>query len=108
MLQRTRGVFRKQTEAWIRVRQELGVGGDLGLDAYAYKPRVMPGAVLKVILQHGVMTERDAWDSVRKAVDFMPADFYSPIRRRKKAVDAIHAAGGLAVHAHPGLVPDQD
>src|SRR5438874_1175622 len=70
--------------------------------------RVMPGAVLKVILQHGVIAERDAWDSVRKAVDFMPADFYAPIPSPKEAVDAIHAAGGLAVHAHPGLVPDQD
>ena len=108
MLQRTQSVFRKQTEAWIRVLQELGIGGDLGLDAYAYKPTVMPGAVLKVILQHGVMAERDAWDSVRKAVDFMPADFYAPIPSPKEAVDAIHAAGGLAVHAHPGLVPDQD
>src|SRR3989442_1322583 len=25
-----------------------------------------------------------------------------------RAVEAIHAAGGLAVHAHPGSVPDQD
>jgi predicted metal-dependent phosphoesterase TrpH len=108
MLQRTQKVFRKQTEAWIRVLQEQGVGAQLGLDAYAFKPTVMPGAVLKVILQHGLMTERDAWDSVRKAVDFMPADFYSPIPSPREAIDAIHAAGGLAVHAHPGLVPDQD
>ncbi len=108
MLQRTQGVFRKQTEAWIRVLREQGIGGDLGLDAYAYKPTVMPGAVLKVVLQHGLMTERNAWDSVRKAVDFMPADFYAPIPSPKEAIEAIHAAGGLAVHAHPGLVPDQD
>jgi predicted metal-dependent phosphoesterase TrpH len=38
----------------------------------------------------------------------MPADFYAPIPSPKEAVDAIHAAGGLAVHAHPGSVPDQD
>ena len=98
MLQRTQSVFRKQTEAWIRVLQELGIGGDLGLDAYAYKPTVMPGAVLKVILQHGVMAERDAWDSVRKAVDFMPADFYAPIPSPKEAVDAIHEVGFVATH----------
>ena len=108
MLHRTQGVFRKQTEAWIRVLREQGIGGDLGLDAYAYKPTVMPGAVLKVVLQHGLMSERDAWESVRKAVDFMPADFYSPIPSPREAIDAIHGAGGLAVHAHPGLVPDQD
>jgi predicted metal-dependent phosphoesterase TrpH len=108
ILQRTQGVFRKQTEAWIRVLQEQGIGRDLGLDAFAYKPTVMPGAVLKLILQHGLMAEKDAWDSVRKAVDFMPADFYAPIPSPREAIDAIHAAGGLAVHAHPGSVPDQD
>jgi predicted metal-dependent phosphoesterase TrpH len=108
ILQRTQGVFRKQTEAWIRVLLEQGIGGDLGLEAFAYKPTVMPGAVLKVILQHGLMAEKDAWDSVRKAVDFMPPDFYAPIPSPREAIDAIHAAGGLAVHAHPGSVPDQD
>src|SRR5438045_1214396 len=41
MLQRTQGVFRKQTDAWIRVLQELGIGGNLGLDAYAYKPTAL-------------------------------------------------------------------
>jgi predicted metal-dependent phosphoesterase TrpH len=108
ILERTQGVFRKQTEAWIRVLEEQGIGGDLGLEAFAYKPTVMPGAVLKVVLQHGLMTEKAAWDSVRKAVDFMPADFYAPIPSPREAIDAIHAAGGLAVHAHPGSVPDQD
>jgi len=108
LLERTQGVFRKQTDAWIRILQEQGIGRDLGLEAFAYKPTVMPGAVLKVVLQHGLMTERDAWDSVRKAVDFMPADFYTPIPSPREAIDAIHGAGGLAVHAHPGVVPDQD
>jgi len=90
------------------VLEEQGIGRGLGLEAFAYKPTVMPGAVLKVLLQNGLMTEKDAWDSARKAVDFMPADFYAPIPSPKEAVDAIHAAGGLAVHAHPGSVPDQD
>ena len=108
LLVRTQAVFRLQTEAWIKALHEQGIGDDLGLDAFAYKPTVMPGAVLKLILQHGLMSEKDAWDSVRKAVDFMPPDFYSPIPTPKEAVEAIHAAGGLAVHAHPGSVPDQD
>jgi 3',5'-nucleoside bisphosphate phosphatase len=108
ILDRTQGVFRKQTEAWIRALHEQGIGRDLGLDAFVYKPTVMPGAVLKLILQHGLMSEKDAWESVRKAVDFMPADFYAPIPSPREAIDAIHAAGGLAVHAHPGSVPDQD
>ena len=108
LLSRTQGVFRKQTEAWIRVLEERGIGRDLGLEAFAFKPTVMPGAVLKLVLQHGLMTEKAAWDSVRRAVDFMPADFYAPIPSPREAIDAIHAAGGLAVHAHPGSVPDQD
>ena len=48
MLQRTQSVFRRQTEAWIRVLREQGIGGDLGRDAYAYNPTVMPGAVLNL------------------------------------------------------------
>jgi predicted metal-dependent phosphoesterase TrpH len=108
ILDRTQAVFRRQTEAWLKVLAEQGIGRGLGLEAFAYKPTVMPGAVLKVLLQNGLMTEKDAWDSARKAVDFMPADFYAPIPSPKEAVDAIHAAGGLAVHAHPGSVPDQD
>ena len=108
LLDRTQAVFRRQTEAWIKALHEQGIGDDLDLGAFAYKPTVMPGAVLKLILQHGLMTEKDAWDSVRKAVDFMPPDFYSPIPTPTEAVEAIHAAGGLAVHAHPGSVPDQD
>src|ERR1700737_3888171 len=77
ILDRTQGVFRRQTEAWLKVLAEQGIGRGLGLEAFAYKPTVMPGAVLKVLLQNGLMTEKDAWDSARKAVDFMPADFYA-------------------------------
>jgi predicted metal-dependent phosphoesterase TrpH len=108
MLQRTQGVLRRQSEAWIAVLREQGIARELGLDAFRYKPTLMPGAVLKIVLQHGLMTEKDAWDSVRKAVDFMPPEFYAPIPSPAEAIDAIHAAGGLAVHAHPGSVPDQD
>jgi 3',5'-nucleoside bisphosphate phosphatase len=108
ILERTQGVFRKQSEAWIQVLEEQGIGRELGLEAFAFKPTVMPGAVLKLVLQHGLMTEPNAWASVRKAVDFMPAEFYAPIPSPREAIDAIHAAGGLAVHAHPGSVPDQD
>lgn len=108
LLERTQGVFRRQTEAWIKVLQEQGIADDIDLGAFASRPTVMPGAVLKLILQHGLMTERDAWESVRRAVDFMPPEFYAPIPSPKEAVEAIHAAGGLAVHAHPGSVPDQD
>jgi 3',5'-nucleoside bisphosphate phosphatase len=107
ILERTQGVFRRQTEAWIGVLEAQGLGAALDLDRFAAKPTLMPGAVLKVVLQQGVMTEKEAWDSVRKAVDFMPAEFYAPIPSPKEAIEAIHAAGGLAVHAHPGSVPDQ-
>jgi len=69
---------------------------------------VMPGAVLKLVLQHGLMSEKDAWSSVREAVDFLPTEVYTPMPSPQEAIEAIHAAGGLAVHAHPGTVPDQE
>src|SRR2546428_13770897 len=54
LLDRTQGVFRRQTEAWIKVLYEQGIGEDLDLGAFAHRPTVMPGAVLKLILQHGL------------------------------------------------------
>lgn len=108
VLRRNQAVLRRQTEAWIAVLRELGWGRILGLDAFAHKPMVMPGAVLKLVLQHGLMSEQDAWRSVREAVDHMPPEVYAPVPTPQEAIDAIHAAGGLAVHAHPGSVPDQD
>ena len=107
MIRRTQGVLRRQAEAWIEVLRERGIGRELGLEAYEHKAMVMPGAVLKVILQNRLMSEKEAWESVRKAVDFMPAAFYQPIPSPEEAIDTIHKAGGLAVHAHPGVVPDQ-
>ena len=108
MVQRTQAAFRKQTEAWIHLLDELGLSRGLGLEAYAYKPTLMPGAVLKVVLQHGLMSERQAWDSVRQATATLPAGWDAAVPSPQEAVDAIHAAGGLAVHAHPGSVPDQE
>ena len=108
VIRRNQGVLRRQTEAWIAVLRDLGFGRTLGLDAFAHKPTVMPGAVLKLVLQHGLMSEQDAWRSVREAVDFMAPEVYAPMPSPREAVEAIHAAGGLAVHAHPGSVPDQD
>lgn len=107
MVRRTQGVLRRQAEAWIEVLREQGIGRELGLEAYQHKAMVMPGAILKVILQHRLMSEPDAWASVRKAVDFMPEEFYSPMPSPQEAIETIHRAGGLAVHAHPGVVPDQ-
>lgn len=108
IIKRTQSAFRRQTEAWIKLLHELGFGRGLGLEAFAHKPTLMPGAVLKVVLQHRLMTERQAWDSVRQATATLPADWDSAVPSPQEAVDAIHAAGGLAVHAHPGSVPDQD
>lgn len=108
IIKRTQSAFRRQTEAWIKLLHELGFGRGLGLEAFAHKPTLMPGAVLKVVLQHRLMTERQAWDSVRQATATLPADWDSAVPSPPEAVDAIHAAGGLAVHAHPGSVPDQD
>lgn len=107
VLRRNQQVLRTQTQAWIQVLREKGFGRLLALDAFDHKPMVMPGAVLKLVLQHGLMSEADAWASVRQAVDHLPPDVYAPMPSPQEAVDAIHAAGGLAVQAHPGVVPDQ-
>jgi predicted metal-dependent phosphoesterase TrpH len=108
MLHRTQQVLRRQSEAWIAVLNEQGIGRHLRLDTLTHKPMLMPGAVLKLVLQHGLMAEPEAWRSVRAAVDHMPPEFYAPIPSPAEAVATIHAAGGLAVAAHPGVVPDQD
>lgn len=108
LIHRTQTAVRRQTEAWIQMLREEGIGQHLGLEAFRYKATVMPGAVLKVILQHGLMSEREGWDSVRRATASLPRDWDAAIPSPKEAVEAIHAAGGLAVHAHPGSVPDQD
>ena len=107
LLRRNQSVLRRQSEAWIAVLHERGVARELGLNAFAHKPVVMPGAILKLVLQHGLMSEKQAWESVRQAVDFLPGEVYTALASPREAVDAIHAAGGLAVHAHPGSVPDQ-
>ncbi|HET9849251.1 MAG TPA: PHP domain-containing protein [Candidatus Dormibacteraeota bacterium] len=108
LIQRSQAVFRRQTEAWIDILTEEGIGRQLGLPAFKYKATLMPGAVLKVLLQHGLMNEREGWDSARKATASLPSGFDAAIPSPAEAVEAIHAAGGLAVHAHPGSVPDQD
>ena len=108
IIERTRAVFRRQSLVWIERLLAEGIGGDLGLEALADKPALMPGAVVRVLLQQGRMVESEAWASARRAAATLPADFDRSVPTPAEAVDAIHAAGGLAVHAHPGSVPDQD
>lgn len=107
MIRRTQAVWRLQTETWIRSLLDEGIGRELGLDRFRERLTVMPGAVLKVLLQQGVMSEREAWDRVRASTASLPADWDAAVPSPAEAVEVIHAAGGLAVHAHPGVVPDQ-
>src|SRR3989440_12751848 len=106
LIGRSQAVWGRQTEAGIGALRGRGWSRTLGLDAFAHKPMVMPSAVLKLVLQHGLMSEKDAWSSVREAVDFLPTEAYTPMPSPREAIEAIHAAGGLAVHAHPGTGPD--
>ena len=108
MIRRTQVAFRRQTETWIAALTEQGIGRHLALDSFRFKATLMPGAVLKVVLQHGLMREREAWDSVRAATATLPSGWDAEIPSPREAVETIHEAGGLAVHAHPGSVPDQD
>jgi predicted metal-dependent phosphoesterase TrpH len=108
VLERNQQMLRRQTVAWVEHLEERGIARELHLRRVERKPTPMPGAVLKLILEQGLMTEREAWASVKQAVDDLPADVYSVMPSPKEAVDAIHAAGGLATLAHPGSIPDQD
>ena len=108
MIRRTQAVWRLQTQTWISALLDEGIGRDLGLEAFREKPTVMPGAVLKVLLQHRLMTEREAWDRVRASTATLPRDWDAAVPSPAEAVEVIHAAGGLAVHAHPGVVPNQE
>ena len=91
MIRRTQAVFRRQTEAWITLLMDDHVGRDLHLEAFNYKPTLMPGSVLKLLLQHRLMSEREAWDSVRRATTALPAGFDEPIPSPAEAVETIHA-----------------
>lgn len=108
MIRRTQSAFRRQTEAWMGLLRDRGLDRQLALDRFSERPTLMPGAVLKVVLQQGLMTEREAWDSVRAATATLPKGWDSQVPTPAEAVETIHEAGGLAVHAHPGSVPDQD
>lgn len=108
MIQRTQAAWRLQTETWIAALLDEGIGRDLGLERVPDRPTVMPGAVLKVLLEHRLMTEREAWDRVRASTATLPRDWDAAVPSPAEAVEVIHAAGGLAVHAHPGVVPDQE
>jgi predicted metal-dependent phosphoesterase TrpH len=108
LLRRSQAVLRCQAEAWIAQLLDGGIGRELGVTELTHKPMLMPGAVLKLVLQHRLMTEKDAWNSIRQAVDGLPSRTYASMPSTQEAVEVIHAAGGLAVHAHPGSVPDQD
>ena len=108
MIRRTQSAFRRQTEAWIRMLGDRGIARHLALESFTYRPTLMPGSVLKVVMQHGLMPEREAWDSVRAATATLPKGWDAEVPSPQEAVETIHQAGGLAVHAHPGSVPDQD
>ena len=108
LVRRSQLVLRRQAEAWIDLLLDGGIGHELGLLALSHKPMLMPGAVLKLVLQHRLMSEKDAWNSIRQAVDGLSSETYASMPSPQEAIEAVHAAGGLAVHAHPGSVPDQD
>jgi predicted metal-dependent phosphoesterase TrpH len=108
VLERNQRMLRRQTVAWIDHLEERGLARELDLRGVERKPTPMPGAVMKMILQRGLMTEKEAWSSVKQAVDPLPPDVYSAMPSPKEAVDAIHVAGGFATLAHPGSIPDQD
>src|SRR5256886_14704110 len=68
LLDRTQGVFRRQTEAWIEVLREQGIGNDIDLGAVASRPTVLRGAVSKPILRPRLSSAREACKTFANAV----------------------------------------
>src|SRR5207245_22963 len=90
------GVLRARAAAHRR-----GLGYVTGVEVSPYPP-----LQVRHILGHGVDREPPQLLAVlRPDPHVMP---HQTPPSPQEAVDAIHAAGGLAVHAHPGVVPDQD
>ncbi len=102
---RTQGVLRAQSMAWIEVLRRRGM--EVNFDRLLAKPHLMPGAILKEVLQRRLMPAREAFANLGPSVDFLPAEVYAPMPGPEEVVDAIRAAGGFAVLAHPGTIKDQ-
>jgi predicted metal-dependent phosphoesterase TrpH len=105
LARRTQGVLRAQSMAYLDFLRKRGVTADFS--ALLAKPHLMPGAILKEVLQEHLLPGREALTSVGPAVDFLPAEVYAPMPGPEEVVAAIHAAGGIAVLAHPGTIKDK-
>ncbi len=99
---RTQGVLRAQSLAWIEVLRQRGIEMDFA--PLLAKPHLMPGAILKEVLQRRLMPGREAIAGLSPSVDHLQPEVYAPMPGPEEIVDAIHAAGGIAVLAHPGTI----
>ncbi len=102
---RTQGVLRAQSMAWIDALRKRGVDADF--TSLLARPHLMPAAILKMVLDERLLPAREAIVGVGPAVDFLPAEVYAPMPGPREVVEAIHAAGGLAVLAHPGTIKEK-
>lgn len=81
---------------------------DRNLDNLAERSMIMPNMLVKYLLDHAILAEDVAWGHMESCISSMSERLCRDLASPAEAVDAIHAAGGMAVGAHPGAVPDQD
>jgi len=99
-------VWRAQTLCCLAVMREEGLR-DPGLLAIGDRPMAMPNALARYLIQRQQMAPEAAWDLIHRGLATVPDEVYSTMPGPAEAAEALHAAGGLAVCAHPGSVTDQ-
>jgi predicted metal-dependent phosphoesterase TrpH len=99
-------VWRAQTLCCLSLMHDEGLR-DPALHALGDRPMVMPNVLPRFLIRRHQMPPDAAWDLVHRGLDSVPDEVYARMPGPAQAVDAIHAAGGLAVCAHPGSVVDQ-
>lgn len=107
LAERTQAVWRAQTRACLAVLRDAGFR-DRALHALGERTMVMPNVLVRFLIRHGLSEPAQAWALIRRGLEQVPEQAYAPLPGPAEAVEVIHAAGGLAVAAHPGSLTDQN
>jgi predicted metal-dependent phosphoesterase TrpH len=106
LAERNQAVWRAQSLCCLSLLRDEGVR-DPDLHALGDRRMLMPNVLVRFLIQRLRMTPEAAWDLIHRGLETVGDEVYSAMPGPVEAVEAIHAAGGLAVCAHPGSVADQ-
>ncbi len=104
--EQNQSVWRAQSRACLAVLHDHGLH-DADLHALGNRAMVMPNVLARFMIQRLRMPPEDAWDLIHQGLGTVPEAVYAAMPGPLEAVEAIHAAGGLAVCAHPGSMTEQ-